>query len=80
VNNCCGISGRRSLRRCAAKAHGGTYHNLRLGVGVIGIAFPIVVWLGGMILDDEPLRSLMSAYYYSDAMRNTFGERSSRSV
>jgi hypothetical protein len=50
----------------------GTYHNLRLGVGVVGITLPIALWLGGMIFDREALRSSMSAYYYSDAMRNTF--------
>ena len=50
----------------------GTYHNLRLGVGLIGIALPIVLWLGGMLFDREALRASMSAYYYSDAMRNTF--------
>jgi hypothetical protein len=50
----------------------GTYHNLRLGVGVVGLTLPIALWLGGMIFDREALRSSMSAYYYSDAMRNTF--------
>lgn len=50
----------------------GTYHSLRLGVGLIGVFLPIALWLGGAFIDNEPLRGSMSAYYYSAAMRNTF--------
>ena len=50
----------------------GTYFNLRVGIGVIGVALPLLLWLGGQIGDHEPLRSSMSAYYYSPTMRNTF--------
>lgn len=50
----------------------GSYHSLRLGIGVIGVALPFVLWLGGRYLDHEALRGSMSAYYYSPAMRNTF--------
>lgn len=50
----------------------GTYHNLRIGIGVIGIGLPVVLWLGGAIADGEPLRPSMSAYYYSPSMRDVF--------
>lgn len=50
----------------------GTYHNLRIGIGVIGIGLPVVLWLGGAIADGEPLRQSLSAYYYSPAMRDVF--------
>ncbi len=50
----------------------GTYHNLRIGIGVIGIGLPVVIGLGGAIADGEPLRQSMSAYYYSPAMRDVF--------
>lgn len=49
-----------------------TYLSLRIGIGVIGIALPILLWLGGRIFDHEPLRESMSAYYYSVAMRDSF--------
>src|SRR5687767_12068085 len=50
----------------------GTYHNLRVGIGVIGLALPVLLWLGGTFLDGTPLRASMSAYYYSPTMRNVF--------
>ena len=50
----------------------GTYHNLRVGIGVIGLALPVLLWLGGKFLDGMPLRGSMSAYYYSPTMRNVF--------
>ena len=50
----------------------GTYASLRLGVGVIGAVLPVLLWLGGWIGDSEPLRSSMSAYYYSPTMGDTF--------
>lgn len=50
----------------------GTYHNLRIGIGVIGIGLPVVLGLGGAIADGEPLRQSMSAYYYSPTMRDVF--------
>lgn len=49
-----------------------TYTSLRYGVGIIGGALPLVLWLGGWIGDGEPLRGSMSAYYYSPAMRDVF--------
>ncbi len=50
----------------------GTYASLRIGVGVVGVALPVLLWLGGWIGDSEPLRSSMSAYYYSPTMGDTF--------
>lgn len=54
-----------------SKHMAGTYHGLRLGIGVIGIALPVALWLGGLLLDREA-RGSMSAYYYSDALRDIF--------
>jgi hypothetical protein len=50
----------------------GTYHSLRLGLGVVGVALPTLLWIGGRLLDGEPLRTSMSAYYYSPNLRNLF--------
>ena len=47
----------------------GTYTTLRLGVAVIGIALPLLLWIGGLIVLDVPLRDSMSAYYHT-GMRN----------
>ena len=49
-----------------------TYFDLRIGIAVLGAALPVMLWLGGSILDGDPLRSSMSAYYYSPSMRNVF--------
>ena len=49
-----------------------TYVNLRLGIGIIGAVLPWLLWLGGRIRDREPLRSSMSAYYYSLTMGDVF--------
>jgi hypothetical protein len=50
----------------------GTYFALRIGMGVLAAALPLLLWLGGRFIDREPLRCSMSAYYYSPAMRDTF--------
>ena len=50
----------------------GTYFTLRLGMGGLAIALPVLLWLGGRFVDGEALRCSMSAYYYSAAMRDTF--------
>ncbi len=50
----------------------GTYASLRIGVGVLGAALPILLGLGGWFGDGEPLRSSLSAYYYSPTMGDTF--------
>ena len=34
----------------------GTYFSLRIGAAVLGIALPVVLWLGGWIGDGEGLR------------------------
>lgn len=49
----------------------GTYHSVRLGVGILGIGLVLSIWLFGPRLDDAVLRGSLSAYYYSD-MRNVF--------
>ena len=50
----------------------GTYFSLRLGMGAIAVLLPIALWLGGWLLDGEPLRCSMSAYYHSATMRDVF--------
>jgi hypothetical protein len=50
----------------------GTYATLRIGVGVLGAALPVVLWLGGRIGDSQSLRGSMSAYYYSPTMGDVF--------
>lgn len=50
----------------------GTYFALRMGMGVLAAALPILLWLGGRLGDGEPLRCSMSAYYYSPTMRDIF--------
>jgi len=50
----------------------GTYFTLRLGMGVLAVALPLLLWLGGRFVGGEALRCSMSAYYYSAAMRDTF--------
>ncbi|MEA2162903.1 MAG: hypothetical protein QOK37_1030 [Thermoanaerobaculia bacterium] len=49
-----------------------TYLDLRIGIAIIGGALPLLLWLGERIVTHEPLRSSMSAYYYSPLMRDTF--------
>jgi hypothetical protein len=46
-----------------------TYKALRLGVALIAIAFPLILWIGGLIFANLPLQGSMSAYYHaSDAL------------
>lgn len=57
-----------------------TYKWLRLGVGLIAFAFPLILWIGGHFCASLPLQGSMSAYYHAgDAlhpgqgvMRNEF--------
>ena len=42
-----------------------SYYVLRTVIGILGLALPIVVWLGTWALDDEPLLGSISTYYYS---------------
>lgn len=50
----------------------GTYQSLRLGIAVIGLGLPLVLWLGDWWWTGEGLRGSISAYYYSDVMRDKF--------
>lgn len=57
-----------------------TYKWLRLGVGLIALAFPLILWGGGYLCADLPLQGSMSAYYHAGdplhpgqgVMRNEF--------
>jgi Na+-translocating ferredoxin:NAD+ oxidoreductase RnfD subunit len=42
-----------------------TYHSLRMGIAVIGLTLPLLLWLGGTLLSGVALRGSMSAYYYT---------------
>jgi hypothetical protein len=42
----------------------GTYFGLRVGLAVIGVALPLVVWWGGLALHDLPLLGSISSYYH----------------
>jgi len=48
-----------------------TYFWLRWATGVIAVAFPIVLWIGGKIVHGLDLQRSMSAYYFTD-MRDWF--------
>jgi hypothetical protein len=50
----------------------GTYFSLRLGIGLLAVALPLALWLGGRFADHEALRCSMSAYYFSPTMRDKF--------
>lgn len=42
-----------------------TYINIRVGIAVIGIVFPFLLWLGGYFYARLPLQGSMSAYYHA---------------
>jgi len=42
-----------------------TYFTLRIGIAVIAIAFPFILWIGGYLYAGLPLQHSMSAYYYA---------------
>lgn len=42
-----------------------TYFTLRLGLGVIAVAFPLVLAVGGRLYAGLPLQDSMSAYYHA---------------
>lgn len=50
----------------------GTYFSLRMGMGLLAFALPLLLGLGGWLYESEPLRCSMSAYYHSPAMRDLF--------
>ena len=39
--------------------------SVRVGIGAVGAVLPVLLWLGALIVDGEPLKPSMSAYYYS---------------
>lgn len=51
-----------------------TYTTLRLGIAVLAIALPFVLWIGGYFRAGESLAQSMSAYYYvgKGVMRDEF--------
>ena len=51
-----------------------TYFNLRIGLAVLAIALPFVLWIGGYLRSDLTLQGSMSAYYHAGdgAMRDVF--------
>ena len=48
-----------------------TYFNLRVGIGVMALLLPLLLWIGGKVLFGLPLQSSLSAYYHTD-MGNVF--------
>jgi hypothetical protein len=48
-----------------------TYQFMRIGMGALALAFPIVLWLGGKWLIGVPTQTSLSAYYHSD-LRDVF--------
>lgn len=48
-----------------------TYLRQRVGVAAIGVALPVVLWVGAMLLEGASLQSSLSAYYYT-SMRDVF--------
>lgn len=49
----------------------GTYFSLRWGMVAIAFAFPLILWIGGSIVDETGLKESLSAYYYT-GMRDLF--------
>jgi hypothetical protein len=54
-----------------------TYFSLRLGIAVIGLLFPFILWFGGAAYANLPLLDSMSQYYHQlgidgRSMRNWF--------
>ena len=48
-----------------------TYLSLRIGVAAIGVALPVALWVGALLIEGSSLQSSMSAYYYT-GMRDVF--------
>jgi len=51
-----------------------TYITLRIGIAVLAIALPFILWIGGYVSEGLELQESMSAYYHSGggAMRDVF--------
>lgn len=41
-----------------------TYKTLRIGLAVMAFAFPLILWIGGLVIAKLPLEGSMSAYYH----------------
>jgi hypothetical protein len=48
-----------------------TYLSLRIGVAAIGVALPVALWVGALLIEGSSLQSSISAYYYT-GMRDVF--------
>lgn len=48
-----------------------TYINLRVGIAIMGFAFPIILWIGGRMFAGDQLQASMSDYYHT-RMRDVF--------
>src|SRR5688572_3707669 len=42
-----------------------TYFTLRMGIALIAIVFPLLLWIGGKFYAGLPLQDSMSAYYHA---------------
>jgi hypothetical protein len=51
-----------------------SYTTLRIGMGVLAIVLPFLLWIAGHLLADLPLQGSMSAYYHAGggAVRDGF--------
>ena len=51
-----------------------TYFYLRMGMGIIALVFPVLLWIGGRVGANLPLQGSMSAYYHAEQgyMRDWF--------
>jgi hypothetical protein len=49
-----------------------TYSATRKGLGIIGLAFPVLLYLGGVILARLHLQESMSAYYHASAFSQAY--------
>ncbi len=54
----------------------GTYFTLRIGIAVVALLFPFILWIGGILYAGLPLQDSMSSYYHASydgkSMRNWF--------
>src|SRR5216684_1487516 len=54
----------------------GTYFSLRIGIAIVAMLFPFILWIGGRLYVGLPLQDSMSAYYHASinqtSMRDWF--------
>lgn len=48
-----------------------SFSNLRRLIGILGMAMPLICFLGGLLFQGDPLQSSISAYYYTN-VRDVF--------